>query len=127
MFKYKSIKSFNEYEKISRKYKLEDSERFIRNVLKQINKFQKMSIEFQPSTFWQEEENFKPIMKKIEECGELESSMENIKEYESKDAIFEKLGKNYQKIIEYFSARASCYYLIFVNKLNNLYSENMHT
>lgn len=43
---------------------------------------------------------------------------------EDRSLALKKLSKNYQKIIEYFSARASSYYLIYVNKLNNLFSEN---
>ena len=31
------------------------------------------------------------------------------------------LNNLYQKIIEYYSAHANPYYLIFVNKLNNVY------
>lgn len=32
-----------------------------------------------------------------------------------------RINKIYQKIIEYYSARANPYYLIYVNKLNGLY------
>ena len=31
------------------------------------------------------------------------------------------MNKSYQKMIEYYSARANPYYLIYVNKLNLLY------
>ena len=33
----------------------------------------------------------------------------------------ELINKQYQKLIDYYSARANPYYLIFVNKLNALY------
>jgi hypothetical protein len=33
----------------------------------------------------------------------------------------EMINKLYQKLIDYYSARANPYYLIFVNKLNALY------
>lgn len=45
-----------------------------------------------------------------------------MQENERKKAL-NKLVKNYQKIIGYFSERANAYYLIFVNKLNALYSK----
>lgn len=35
--------------------------------------------------------------------------------------LLEQINKSYQKLIEYYSARASPYYLVYVNKLNNLY------
>lgn len=43
---------------------------------------------------------------------------------EDRNFALKKLSKHYQKLIEYFSARANCYYLIYVNKLNNLFSQN---
>jgi len=35
----------------------------------------------------------------------------------------DQINRQYQKLIEYYSARANPYYLIYVNKLNNLYAK----
>ena len=91
-------------------------------MLKYVTKFQKIEINFEAGLSWKNEEDFAAVSVKMNECRELESEYLKQIEYEHPGSIFNKLGKNYQKLIEYFSARASCYYLIYVNKLNNLYA-----
>lgn len=121
-YKYRSIKEFNEYEKICRQYRLENSEIFLRNILKYVTKFQKIEINLEAGMGWKNEEEFTSYSQRMAECRELEAQYEKQYDPEGREGVFGKLAKNYQKLIEYFSARASCYYLIYVNKLNNLYA-----
>ena len=68
LFKYRSIKTFNEYEKVRRVYKLENSELFLRNVLKFITKFQKIEINLETAVHWKRENDFDQLNKRIQEC-----------------------------------------------------------
>ncbi len=56
MLKYKSIKSFHEYEPMTKKYVFEDAEYFLRTVLKNITKFQSLKIGFTPKILNQPED-----------------------------------------------------------------------
>lgn len=134
--KYKAIKLYHESEDISKQYKFLRPEVFLRGVLKYITKFQPCEVLFEPffpeqkkarrSTLsaeggreegGREEESLQLL---IAAAGRLEEEVGRERGGEQRAKI-SSLNKLYQKIIEYYSARANPYYLIFVNKLNSIY------
>ena len=133
--KYKSIKLlYHESEEVKRQFKLAQPDIFIRGVLKYITKFQPCHIEFEPAGVQRQggkrknsayeldrnsEEEYTYVL--IGESNALEKEVaEERRESERRHKI-DLINKKYQKIIEYYSARANPYYLVYVNKLNYLY------
>jgi hypothetical protein len=59
----------------------------------------------------------------IDETARLEETIrKEMGEFERKKQL-ELIEKYYRKLIEHYSARTNPYYLIYVNKLNNLYAK----
>ncbi len=63
----------------------------------------------------------------IAESNALEKEVMAEPREEERRRKIDLINKKYQKIIEYYSARANPYYLIYVNKLNYLYLKYFST
>ena len=79
VYKYRSIKSFNEYEPMTKKYILEDGEFFLKVVLKNITKFQQIKISFIPGT----SQDSPQVLEKLNESQELEATLNSLSERSS--------------------------------------------
>ena len=132
--KYKSIKLYHESEDIKKQFKFSQPDIFIRGVLKYITKFQPCHIDFEPAGAVRasgrrknsayeldrnSEEDYTFVL--IAESNALEKEVAGETNEEERRRKIDLINKKYQKIIEYYSARANPYYLVYVNKLNYLY------
>lgn len=83
-------------------------------------RFQKVDINLQLGSSWDNDPACEKINKKLWEIQEAEQALDgSLKPKEKKDLNLHLLSL-YHKIIEYFSERTNCYYLIFVGKLNKV-------
>lgn len=86
-------------------------------------RFQKVDINLQLGSCWDNDPAGEKINKKLWEIQEAEQALDgSLKPKEKKDLNLH-LSSLYHKIIEYFSERTNSYYLIFVGKLNKMHEK----